>query len=158
LRRKIHQTIRKVSEDLENFSFNTAVAAIMELRNALLEAQRTRNVSAASWTEAVESLLLILAPIAPHISEELWSRRGRPYSIHQQIWPGWDEKVAKEEAITLVVQINGKVRDKIEAAADVDDETLRQTALASDKIQGWLEGKVPRKVIVVPGKLVNIVI
>jgi leucyl-tRNA synthetase len=158
LRRKTHQTIRKVSEDLENFSFNTAVAAIMELRNALLEAQRTRNVSAASWTEAVESLLLILAPIAPHISEELWSRRGRPYSIHQQIWPGWDEKVAKEEAITLVVQINGKVRDKIEAAADVDDETLRQTALASDKIQGWLEGKVPRKVIVVPGKLVNIVI
>ena len=157
LRRKTHQVIRKVTQDLEGFSFNTAVAAIMELRNSITEAQRAQNVSLDVWNEAVDSLLLVLAPIAPHITEELWAQRGRSYSIHQQPWPTWDAEIAKEESITLVVQVNGKVRDKIETDAGQDDETLKEIALASEKVRGWLEGKPPRKVIVVKGRLVNIV-
>ncbi len=158
LRRKTHQVIRKVTEDMESFSFNTAVAAIMELRNALTEARKAANVSQAAWNEAVDTLLLLLAPIAPHITEELWARRGQAYSIHQQPWPVWDEAVAKEDTITLVVQVNGRVRDKLDVAAGLDDEAVKQIALSSDKAQGWLEGKQPRKVIVVRGKLVNIVV
>lgn len=158
LRRKTHQIIRKVTEDMESFSFNTAVAALMELRNAISDARKAANVSQAAWDEAIDNLLLLLAPIAPHITEELWARRGHAYSIHQQSWPAWDEAVAKEETITLVVQVNGRVRDKLDVAAGLDDEAVKQIALSSDKAQGWLEGKQPRKVIVVRGKLVNIVV
>jgi leucyl-tRNA synthetase len=158
LRRKTHQVIRKVSEDMESFSFNTAVAALMELRNTLQDAQRVANASPAAWEEAVTNLLLLLAPIAPHITEELWAQRGRPYSIHQQPWPTWDEEIAREDTITLIVQVNGKVRDKVEAPAGVSEEEAKQLALASPAIQSWLNGGQPRKVIVVPGKLVNIVV
>ena len=158
LRRKTHQVIRKVTGDFENFSFNTAVAAIMELRNEVVAAKKGKSVETAVWHEAVNSMLLLLAPIAPYITEELWAQRGKPYSIHQQPWPEWDEEAAKEDTITLVVQINGKVRDKIEAEAGVGDETLKEMALASEKVQGWLDGKTPRKVIVVKGRLVNIVV
>jgi len=158
LQRKTHQVVRKVGEDMESFSFNTAVAAIMELRNALLAAQRDKNVSVAIWQEAIEKMLLVLAPIAPHITEELWSRRGKPYSIHQQPWPTWDEEIAREEQVTLIVQVNGKVRDRIEVPADTDDGALKEAALASENVQRFLDGREPRKVIVVKGKLVNIVI
>jgi leucyl-tRNA synthetase len=158
LRRKTHQVIRKVTNDMESFSFNTAVAAIMEFRNEIVAAKKNENVDTAVWDEAVDNLLLILAPIGPHTTEELWAQRGQPYSIHQQPWPEWDEAAAKEDTITLVVQVNGRVRDKIEAEAGTSDETLKELALASDKIQGWLDGKAPRKVIVVKGKLVNIVV
>jgi leucyl-tRNA synthetase len=158
LQRKTHQVVRKVGEDMESFSFNTAVAAIMELRNAILAAQRDRNVSAAIWQEAVGKMLLVLAPIAPHITEELWSKRGKPYSIHQQPWPAWDEEIAREEQVTLIVQVNGKVRDRIEVPADTADEALKVAALASGNVMRFLDGREPRKVIVVKGKLVNIVI
>ncbi|MFZ0545679.1 MAG: leucine--tRNA ligase [Candidatus Promineifilaceae bacterium] len=158
LHRKTHQTIRKVTEDMESFSFNTAVAAIMELRNTITDAQKAANVTNENWDEAVDSLLLLLAPISPHITEELWEQRGRPYSIHQQSWPTWDEEAVKEESIELVVQVNGKVRDKLEVPVGTPDETLKQLALASEKAQGWMEGKEPRKVIVVRGRLVNIVV
>lgn len=158
LRRKTHQTIRKVTQDLEGFAFNTAVAAIMEQRNAIQEALKQRQVMVEAWREAVDSLLLLLAPIAPHITEELWARRGGRYSIHQQPWPVWDEETAKEEAITVVVQVNGKVRDRFEMAADTGEEGIKAAALASEKVQAWFEGKSPRKVIVVKGQLVNIVV
>jgi leucyl-tRNA synthetase len=157
LRRKTHQVIRKVTQDLESFSFNTAVAAIMELRNTILDAKKANNVSLDVWNEAVDSLLLVLAPIAPHITEELWAQRGHGYSVHQQPWPAWDAEAAKEDSITLVVQVNGKVRDKIEVDAGQDDEALKAIALASDKVQGWLDGRPPRQVFVVKGRLVNIV-
>ena len=158
LRRKTHQVIRKVTADMEGFSFNTAIAAIMELRNQIVAAKKGKNVETAVWHEAINSMLLLLAPIAPYIAEELWAQRGKPYSIHQQPWPTWDEETAKEDTITLVVQINGRVRDKIEAEAGMGDESLKEIALASEKIQGWLEDKEPRKVIVVKGRLVNIVV
>jgi leucyl-tRNA synthetase len=158
LRRKTHQVIRKVGDDLESFSFNTAIAAIMELRNELMDAQKARSVSQANWREAINSLLLLLAPVTPHIAEELWARRGGSFSIHQQPWPTWDEEAVKEESITLVVQVNGKVRDRIEVSAGLDDESLKAAALSSEKISSRLSSEEPKKIIVVRGKLVNIVI
>jgi leucyl-tRNA synthetase len=157
LRRKTHQTIRKVSEDLDGFRFNTAVAALMELNNVLVKAKDTAVYGTPAWHEAVESLLLLVAPIAPHISEELWARLDKPYSIHQQRWPAWDPEVAREEIITLVVQINGKVRDKLEVPADVTEEQARTLALEAPGVKRHLDGQKPVKVIYVPGKLVNIV-
>ncbi|MEM7348098.1 MAG: class I tRNA ligase family protein, partial [Chloroflexota bacterium] len=157
LRRKTHQTIRKVTNDYEGFAFNTAIAAMMELRNVLNEAARKNNMSAEAWHEAVDNLLLCLAPIAPHITEECWANRGRPYSIHTQEWPKWDEETAKDDSITLVVQVNGKVRDKIETDAGQADDALQALALASENVQKHLGDNPPRKVIVVKGRLVNIV-
>jgi leucyl-tRNA synthetase len=158
LRRKTHQVIRKVTEDLESFSFNTSVAAIMELRNELVAAEHARNVSEEVWYEAVDSMLLLMAPMTPHIAEGLWETRGKPYSIHVQQWPAWDSEVVKEESVTLVVQINGKVRDRIEVAAGLDDDTLKQVAMDSENVKNRLGSEQPRKVIVVRGRLVNIVI
>ena len=157
LRRKTHQVIRKVTQDLQDFSFNTAVAAIMELRNTVVVAQREGRANRAAWEEAVESLLLLLAPVSPYITEELWARRGLPYSIHHQPWPEWDDDVAREEMISLIVQINGKTRDRIDVAAGLPDEELRAIALASDKVSRWLDGKTPQRVII-RGQLVNIVV
>ena len=157
LRRKTHQVIRKVTQDLQDFSFNTAVAAMMELRNTIIAAQREGGANRAAWEEAVESLLLLLAPVSPHITEELWARRGLPYSIHHQPWPQWDDDVAREEMISLIVQINGKTRDRIDVAAGLPDEELRAIALASDKVSRWLDGKTPQRVII-RGQLVNIVV
>ena len=158
LRRKTHQTIRKVTQELDEFSFNTAVAAIMELRNTIVAAQRAANVSCEAWDEAVDTLLLLLAPISPHITEELWAQRGRPYSIHQQSWPQWDQEAAREEMISLIVQVNGKIRDKFDVPAGMDDDRLGQLALASEKVRLLLDGQTPRKVIVARGSLVNIVL
>ena len=106
----------------------------------------------------MEALLLMLAPACPHIAEELWARTGRPYSIHLQAWPAWDEAVAAEEMITLVVQVNGKVRDRIEVPVDVDEETARTLALETEGAQRHIAGKQIVKVVVVPGRLVNIVV
>ena len=156
LRRATHQTIQKCTRDIEGFSFNTAVAGLMALRNSLKDAQRAENVSLFAWNEAIDNLLLMLAPVSPHITEELWERRGRPYSIHTQPWPEADDEVAKEDEITLIVQINGKVRGRIEVPADIDREEAQKVALA--EVADRLDGKTPKKVVVVPGRLVNIVL
>jgi leucyl-tRNA synthetase len=157
LRRKVHQAIRKGTEDMEAFSFNTYVANLMELNNAMLKAKETSVYGTEAWDEAVEALLLMLAPACPHIAEELWMRTGRPYSIHLQAWPTWDETVAAEEMITLVVQVNGKVRDRVEVPVGVDDETARSLALETEGAKRHVSGKQIVKVIVVPSRLVNIV-
>jgi leucyl-tRNA synthetase len=157
LRRKTHQTICKVTEDLQSFSFNTAVAALMELRNSLQEAKRTALYKTEAWDEAIESLLLLLCPIAPHITEELWGRLGKPYSIHQQSWPQWEEEIAAEEMITLVVQVNGRVRDRIKVPVSITEEEAQELALASENVRRHTGDRKPRKVVYVPGKLVNIV-
>jgi leucyl-tRNA synthetase len=157
LRRKTHQTIRKVTEDLKGFAFNTAIAALMELRNTL-QNKKAALYGSAAWDEAIESLLLLLCPIAPHITEELWSCLGKPYSIHQQAWPAWDKEVAAEETFMLIVQINGKLRDRIPVPVDIDEAGARALALASEKAQRYIGDKEPRKVIYVPGRLVNIVV
>ncbi|MFZ5918431.1 MAG: leucine--tRNA ligase [Chloroflexota bacterium] len=158
LRRAVHQTIKKVTEDIQAFSFNTAIAALMALRNTMRAAKQTPVAGTSAWGEAVESLLLLLAPFTPHIAEELWQHIGRPYSIHLQSWPRWDEAVAAEEVITLVVQVNGKVRDRVEVAVDIGEEEARAKALASEGAQRHIAGKKVVKVIVAPGRLVNIVV
>jgi leucyl-tRNA synthetase len=158
LRRKVHQSIRKGTEDMEAFSFNTYIANLMELNNNMLKAKDTPVYGTWAWDEAVESLLLMLAPACPHVAEELWMRIGRPYSIHLQPWPTWDEDVAAEDMITLAVQVNGKVRDRLEVPADVAEETARALALETEGAQRHTVGKQLVKVIVVPGRLVNIVV
>ena len=158
LRRKVHQSIRKGTEDMESFSFNTFIANLMELNNAMLKAKDSPVYGTAAWDEAVEALLRMLAPACPHIAEELWMKTGRPYSIHTQAWPQWDEQVAAEEMLTLVVQVNGKVRDRVEVPVGVDQETARTLALQTEGVQRHSEGKEIVKVIVVPGRLVNVVV
>jgi len=158
LRRRMHQTIRRISDDLEQFEFNTVVSSLMELTNAIAEARDAGLTAAAEYREAVRSLLLMMAPVTPHIAEELWQRLGKPYSIHTQPWPAFDPELAKEDEITLVVQINGKVRDRITVPAGIGEDDARRRALESEAVQKVLAGAEPRQVIVVPGRLVNIVV
>ncbi|MDP6041423.1 MAG: leucine--tRNA ligase, partial [Candidatus Latescibacteria bacterium] len=158
LRRLTHQTIRKVSEDLESFDFNTALAALMSFCNGLTTARATAVVQTEAWKEAIRALILILAPITPHLSEELWERVGGGYSVHQQAWPEWDKTLAKPATIEMPVQVNGKVRARFEVNADASQEEIKQLALEQSNVQTHLEGKEPRKVIVVPNRLVNVVV
>jgi leucyl-tRNA synthetase len=160
LRRKQHQAIRRVTRDIESFSFNTMVAGLMEYTNALIDLrhQAAGLAGTAEWQEAIQTLVILMAPGFPHITEEMWSRLGRPYSVHQQSWPDWDEALAKEDVVEIAVQVNGKVRDKIEVPIEIEAETAKTQALAADGIQRYLAGKTPAKVIYVPGRLVNIVV
>ncbi len=158
LRRMTHKTIRKVTEDLDGFRFNTMVAALMEFNNYLVKAKNTPVAQTPAWDEAIETLLLLLAPSAPHVTEELWSRLGKPYSIHQQPWPQWDEALAADEVITLPVQVGGKVRARLQVPADVTEEQVRALALADEGVQRHIAGKPVRKVVYVPGRLVNVVV
>jgi leucyl-tRNA synthetase len=157
LRRSVHQAVQKVTEDIEAFGFNTAIAALMTLRNEMKAAKETPLAHTEAWEEAVETLLLLLAPFAPHIAEELWHRIGHEESVHLQPWPEWDEEVAAEETITLIVQVNGRVRDRIEVPAGIDDAEAERLARESESVLRHTEGQEIVKVIVVPGRLVNIV-
>ncbi|MBX3011550.1 MAG: leucine--tRNA ligase [Caldilineaceae bacterium] len=160
LERKLHQTIIKVNEDLANFRFNTAIAALMELNNTLVRVKETAVVGTPLWEEAIRSQLLMMAPIFPHISDELWQRLADTTapSIHLQAWPQGDADKAREDEITIVVQINGKIREKLLVTPGTSQAVLERDALALEGVQKWIDGKPVRKVIVVPDKLVNIVI
>ena len=157
IRRKVHQTLHAVRNDFERFEFNTVVSGLMELLNELVAFKDAGAWNTPAWNEAVDYYLRMLAPVAPHISEEIWARLGKPYSIHQQPWPEYDEEAAAEEEIELVLQVNGKVRDKIVVPVDITEEKAKELALANEAIQKHLDGKEPRKVIYVPGRLVNVV-
>ncbi len=157
VRRKTHQTIRKVTDDIERFHFNTAVSACMELCNALVAYKEAHGVTPA-LEEGVRTLLLLLAPIAPHVAEELWTEVGDGKSIHRQTWPKWDEHLAAEEVFTLIIQVNGKVRDKVEVPVTISAEEAKELALSREPIQRWLGGKRVKKTIYVPGRLVSIVV
>ncbi|MCX7683179.1 MAG: class I tRNA ligase family protein, partial [Anaerolineae bacterium] len=158
LRRWTHKTIKRVTDDMEAFTFNTIISALMELTNALYRFRQSTVYGTQAWDEAIETLLLLLAPCCPHIAEELWALTGRPYSIHQQSWPRFDPTLAADEVITLVVQVNGKVRARINVPADITEEEARQAALADESVQRHLGGREPRQVFYVPGRLVNIVL
>jgi leucyl-tRNA synthetase len=158
LRRKVHQTLRRVMHDFEKFEFNTIVSGLMELLNEMYRAREQGAGGTPEWKEAFDIYIRMMAPITPHIAEELWHRLGKPYSVHHQSWPEFDEEAAAEDEITLIVQVNGKVRDRINVPAGIGEEEARQLALASEAVLKLLDGKQPRKVIVVPGKLVNVVI
>ncbi len=158
LRRKTHQTIKRVTHDMEEFAFNTAIAALMELTNTMVKLKETTAVHTDAWTEARDTLILLMAPFTPHIAEELWVRTGHEYSVHQQSWPTWVEELTREETITLVVQINGKVRDKIQAPAGLTQEQALELALASPKVQKYVDGKEIRRVIFAKGRILNLVV
>jgi len=149
--RDVHVTIKKVTEDLQTFAFNTAVAALMELSNTLHKA------TGPSRDAGVATMILLLAPLAPHMTEELWHRRGGPGSVHQQSWPAYDAKIAAAREVTIVIQVDGKVRDRITAAAGQSQADLEKAALSRQKVKDALNGAKPRKVIVVPDRIVSIV-
>ncbi|MEX2553320.1 MAG: leucine--tRNA ligase [Actinomycetota bacterium] len=152
LNRQVHRLVKAITQDFEEFGLNTAIAKMMELVNhfSKLDGPVPR--------EAAETFLRLLAPIAPFVSEELWHRYGNESSIHQEQWPSYDEKLAKQEQVTMVVQVNGKVRDRIEVSAEVSKEQMQDLALSSERVQAHLNGGEPKKVIAVPPKLVNIVL
>jgi leucyl-tRNA synthetase len=152
----LHQTVQRVTADVEAFKFNTAIAALMELLNAMSAHHHEHGVTA-ELTEAIRTYILLLAPFVPHIAEELWTRTGEPYSVHQQSWPEWSEALIVEKTATLVVQVDGKVRARIEVPADIDEKVAKDTALADENIQRHIGGKEIHTAVYVPGPLVNIV-
>jgi leucyl-tRNA synthetase len=161
IQRATHRLVAKVGLDLDRWSFNTAVAACMEFANTLqrYRQQATGGPHAETYAEAVDALLLVLAPMVPHLSAEAWEQRhGEGSRVHAQTWPGYDPALAAAETVTMVVQVNGKVRDRIEVPADVDGDEARRLALASAKVVEVLDGVDPARVVVVPPRLVNVVI
>ena len=159
LRRKLHQTLRQVTHDYDNFEFNTIISSLMELQNEMNRAKEAGAYKTSEWNEAVDIYLRMLAPVCPHIAEELWTNAlGKPYSVHTQPWPQVDEAAVKEDEITIPVQVNGKVRDRVVVPSGASEEDIKSAALASKIVQKFLEGKPPRKVIVAQKKLVNIVV
>jgi leucyl-tRNA synthetase len=155
--RKLHQTIRKITGDFDSrWHFNTSIASLMELLNELYALED--KLSPAPIKEILENLTLMLAPFAPYTAQELWAVLGHNTPAFREPWPTFDERLAKEELAEVVIQVNGKLRGKIEVVFGAPEEHLKQRALANEKIQPFLDGKQIVKVIVVPDKLVNIVV
>lgn len=153
-----HKTIKKATADLEKFHFNTMLASLMEFTNYLSKAKESGTVSDYLWREAINYFLLLFAPTAPHLTEELWARSGRPYSIHNQAWPEYDDELAQEEEITLVIQVNGKLRDKMLVPASTSEAEAKELALGRERVKVYIDGKKLTRVIYVPKRVVNIVI
>jgi len=159
LRRAVHKTLKKVTEDIdERFHFNTAIAAVMELMNTLQGARLATPQAAAVMKEALELVVTMLAPFVPHIAEELWQSLGHATPLSATVWPAWDSEAVVDEELLVVVQVNGKLRSKLSVAVGIDEEAIKQLALADDKVKVFTDGMQIRKVIYVPGKLVNIVV
>jgi len=158
LARITHQTTRKVTGDLERIRFNVMISALMEFTNYLAKVKEAGSVGKDAWAGSIRTLLLLLAPTAPHLAEELWQRLGYDYSIHNQRWPEWDEALAKDEEVTLVLQVNGKLRDRITVPVSITEEEAKELARGSKKVQLYLEDKRIIREIYVPGKLLNIVV
>jgi leucyl-tRNA synthetase len=159
IKRDLHTTLDRVTKDYEKFEFNTIISSLMELLNTLVDAKREGAGNSEEWIEILETYLLMMAPAVPHISEELWTEvLGKEYSIHNQLWPEVDPELMAKEEITLIVQVNGKLRDRIVVPVDISKADAEKTALASEGAGPYLEGKEIKKVIYVPGRLVNIVV
>ncbi len=142
---------------MSRFRFNTAVAALMEYVNELYAA-RSRPIPGDQWRDAIRTLTLLLAPIAPFVTEEVWREvLGERKSVHRTDWPVYDEALARDEEVTIIIQVNGKLRDRLAMPADADEATMREAALASGKVQSTLGRQSVANVIVVPGRLVNVV-
>ena len=159
LRREVHTALDRVTDDYENFEFNTIISTLMELLNALIDARNEGAGGTEVWQEALETYLLMMAPAAPHIAEELWTVvMEKPYSIHTQPWPAVDREALQREEFTLIIQVNGKLRDRITVPVDISKEDAKKVALESSGAAPYLEDQAIKKVIVVPGRLVNIVV
>jgi len=152
LNRKLHRTIAAVGEAIDGLQFNKAVASLYELTTAIEKAKPS-----ATRTEAVRSLILLVAPMAPHLAEEAWAQLGEPGMIADAAWPAFDPALLVDDQVTLAVQVNGKLRDTLAAPRGLDRAAVEQLALSSDNVQRQLNGAAPRKIIVVPDRLVNIV-
>ncbi|HEY5489335.1 MAG TPA: class I tRNA ligase family protein, partial [Candidatus Limnocylindrales bacterium] len=162
LRRQVHRTLKKVTEDHADYHWNTMIAALMELTNRMIRLRGTAVTDSAEWDEAVQLLELMLAPIAPHISEELWSRRisavdGQWSSIHVQSWPAYAEELIADSQLELPVQVNGKLRDVVSVPAGLSEIEIEQIVMARDKVRAMLENQEIVRVIQVPGRLINVV-
>jgi leucyl-tRNA synthetase len=164
LHRKIHQTIKRVTHDIEtNFHFNTAISAVMELFNTLLSVSDNSDTDQTDTpiiiiNEAIKTILILLSPMVPHFCSEMWTIMEFDSLVDKQSWPDYDEAIAQEDLLTIVVQVNGKVRSRLQATADISDDTLTRQALEDSNIQRFIEGKAIKKTIVVKKKLVNIVV
>ena len=154
------KTVQRVTDDLEGFEFNTMVAALIEYVNELmrLQARETALVHTPAWREALETLVLLMAPSTPFVAEELWERLGMPYSVHRQPWPSYDAALTRDDAVEVVIQVNGKVRSRIMLAPDLSEDEARVRVIAHSRIFVELAGREPKKFIYVPGRLVNVVV
>jgi leucyl-tRNA synthetase len=152
------KTVQRVTTDLDEFQFNTMVAALIEYVNDLMRLRETPLVHTPEWREALETLVLLMAPSTPYVAEELWERLGMPYSVHHQSWPSYDPALTQDETVEVVVQVNGKVRDRLMLPPAMPEAEARTQVLAQPKIAESLNGREPKKVIYVPGRLVNIVV
>ena len=163
LRRKTHLTIKKVTEDIEDrFHFNTAVSAVMELVNLLYQGEEKRKESDPNTLsvlrEALESVVVLLSPIVPHISEELWGLLGHTEGIFQVSWPRHEEEIIKEKEVLLVVQVNGKLRGRIMVAVHASEDEIRERVMDNPRIQEFLKGQTIKKFVFIPKRLVNLVV
>lgn len=158
LLRLTHKTIKEVTADLEKFRFNTMLSSLMELSNYLSRVKESGTVSDSLWRETIGYFLLLLAPSAPHLAEELWNRNGHAYSIHDQSWPKYVDELAEEKEVTLVIQVNGRVRDKVLVPASISEVEARELALGRERVKAYISGRSPARVIYVPKRVVNIVV
>jgi leucyl-tRNA synthetase len=160
VRQATHRTIAAVTDDVERWSYNTAVAHCMEHLNLLQRyARNDEGPHEKVWEEAADAMLALLAPLSPHVTAELWEQRhpGEP-SVHLQSWPVFDPDLTRAETVTLVIQVNGKLRDRIEVSPDITEADAETAALASSNVTGQLAGRTPKRVVVRPPRLVNIVV
>ena len=160
LRRLTHTTIKRVTDDVsKRFNFNTAISSIMEMVNGMYHFRENNNqVISPAMQEAMETLMLLLAPITPHLAEEMWEKTGHTESIHMQKWPEVDPAALQVDEVEMVVQVNGKLKARIVVGSDLDKDSIVEQAMQEQKVQDAIADKTVRKTIVVPGKLVNIVV
>jgi leucyl-tRNA synthetase len=159
LRRWTHKTLARVTTDHEGFRWNTMIAALMEYTNHLTRRRESSDeLDEAAWQEAMASLTLMLAPLVPHIAEELWERLGKPYSVHTHAWPAADPALAADDEVEIAVLVNGKVRDRLLLPVDATEDAAREHALASASVQQHTAGKQIARVIYVPNRLLNIIV
>jgi leucyl-tRNA synthetase len=158
LDRLLHQTIRKVTERIETLRFNTMISALMEFVNALSDQAHDVRASSITYRESLQVFIRLLAPAAPHIADELWRQTGHKGSVHEAAWPEWNPELAKEETVSVVVQVNGKLRTVVEVPAHAGQGEVESLALEHSKVRPFLDGKQVKKIIYVQGKVLNIVV
>jgi len=157
LERWLHKTIRKVSERIESFRFNTVISTLMEFVNILAERHRVGSWHTKTYHRSLEALLVLLAPVAPHIAEELWEQTGHFGSVHQQNWLIWDDTLAQDDLFQIPVQVDGKVRQVIDAPLDASQDELIELAFLQPKVQNHLGGRQVVQIRYIPGKILSVV-
>ena len=156
--RQTHQTIIKVTDDIENQKYNTAIAALMQLTNDLFKAKTNNLGQSSDWRFALESLVMMIAPFAPHTAEDLWHQLGHDTTVNVDNWPQFDSSLAQEEMVNIAVQVNGKLRATISAPASAGQDDVEQLAKKEENVQKFIENKMVRKTIYVPSKIINFVV